>query len=111
MTAIQDGRVPTFIVLGKCMKYIEFVLESTPKLRIFITGETLKCMKLDVGPLIEPSGHLLVKVTLYLQMTDLFSFSLSLIALLFFSMCNSYIIYLLRAYIVSLWLILVVANS
>ena len=61
--AIQDGRVPTFVVMGKYLTYLESILENTPRLRIFITGEALRCIKLDVGPNIEPSGPLTVKVS------------------------------------------------
>lgn len=61
VVAIQDGRVPTFVVLGRNLTYLENILESTPTLRIFITGEALKFIKLDVGPSIESSGTIMVK--------------------------------------------------
>ena len=62
--AIQDGRVPSFIVLGKNMKYSEQLLEATPKNRIFITPDALRYLRMDVQPTLEPSGHILVKVIL-----------------------------------------------
>ena len=70
IVAIQDGRVPTFIVLGKYLTYLENILDNTPRLRIFITGEALRCIKLDVGPSIEPSGPLQIKVNNKFQYLD-----------------------------------------
>lgn len=62
MVGLQEGRVPTFVVYGNNMKYIEMVLDGTPKNRIFLTNDALKNIKQDFGPDVEPSGHILVKV-------------------------------------------------